>query len=215
MLPDERVAQILAAAAEYRIADYERALAEAAAQLPPEQLVDEVLAPLLREAGDRWHKGQLSVVQEHLLSSAVRRQLDYALDRHSRSANGPAIGFTTLRGERHELGSLMLAVVTASRGFRAIYMGADLPVEEVGRFCTKVRVAAVALSLVTSPEVIDVYSQLDTLRGLLAPPVEVWVGGRAAHLLDPARLPAGTFRITDMRQFDARLAMLRERNSAK
>lgn len=214
MTSGERVARILAAATDYRIADYERLLAEAREHLPPDDLVRDVLAPLLREAGNRWHSGKLSIVQEHLLSSAVRRQLSYALDLHSRMASGPAIAFTTLSGERHELGSLMLAVVTASRGYRAIYLGADLPVDEVGRFCTRVSVAAVALSLVTSPEVIDVYAQLDTLRGLVPPEVAIWVGGQAARLLDTARLPANTFRMTSMQQFEERLSILGARNPA-
>ena len=133
MKPAERIARILAAASEYRINDYERGLIEAREHLPPAQLVHQVLAPLLREAGDRWQSGELSIVQEHMLSSAVRRQLDYALDRHGAAATGPAIAFTTLSGERHELGSLMLAVVTASRGFRSLYLGADLPVDDGGR----------------------------------------------------------------------------------
>ena len=215
MTSGERVARILAAATDYRIADYERSLAEAREQLSPEDLVRDVLAPVLREAGNRWHSGELSIVQEHLLSSAVRRQLSYALDLHSRIASGPAIAFTTLSGERHELGSLMLAVVTASRGYRAIYLGADLPVDEVGRFCARVSVAAVALSLVTSPEVIDVHAQLATLRGLLPPPVEIWVGGQAAHVLDAASLPANTFRMTNMQQYDKRLSALGAGSPAK
>jgi methanogenic corrinoid protein MtbC1 len=213
MLPDERIAQILAAAREYRIADYERLIVEAALQLPPEQLVETVLAPLLREAGNRWHNGELSIVQEHLLSSAVRRQLSYALDRHAQTATGPAIAFTTLSGERHELGSLMLAVVSASQGFRAIYLGADLPVDEVGRFCARVNVAVVAISLVTSPEVIDAYAQLATLRGLVDPHVEIWIGGQAVRLIDSGSLPPGTFRITNMQQFQARLAALHSRTN--
>jgi methanogenic corrinoid protein MtbC1 len=215
MLPDQRIAQILAAAAEYRIADYERCLAEAASQMNPEELVEQLFAPLLREAGDRWHSGELSIVQEHMLSSAVRRQLYYVLDRHARASAGPAIAFTTLSGERHEMGSLMLAVVSASRGFRAIYLGADLPVDEVGRFCTQVDVAAVAISLVTSPVVIDAYAQLQTLRRLTNPRVQIWIGGQAARLLDAAQLPAGTVTIMDMQQFDAQLAVLRERTIAK
>jgi methanogenic corrinoid protein MtbC1 len=212
MMPNETVARILAAAADYRIADYERVLEGACGELPAEQMVNDVLAPLLREAGNRWHTGELSIVQEHMLSSAVRQQLSYALDRYGRAARGPAVVFTTLSGERHELGSLMLAVVAASRGFRAIYLGADLPVEEVGRFCVRVPVVAVALSVVTSPQVIDVYAQLAALRGLLPQGVEIWVGGQAAHLLDDACLPAGSFRMTNMHQFDERLAALRLRS---
>jgi methanogenic corrinoid protein MtbC1 len=212
--PVERVARILAAAADYRIGHCERWLADAREQLPAEVLVRDVLAPVLREAGNRWHNGELSIVQEHLLSSAVRRQLFYALDRYSTGNGGPGIAFTTLSGERHELGSLMLAVVTASRGYRAIYLGADLPVDEVGRFCARVSVAAVALSLVTSPEVIDAYAQIDTLRALLPSQVAIWVGGQAARLLDTERLPANTFRMTTMQQFDERLSILGARNPA-
>lgn len=211
MQPADCVARILAAASDYRISDYERWLAEAREHMPPEELVRDVLAPVLREAGNRWHSGEFSIVQEHMLSSAVRRQLSYALDHYAQVARGPSIAFTTLSGERHELGSLMLAVVTASRGFRAIYLGADLPVEEIGRFCARVEVAAVALSLVTSPEVIDVYAQLGTLRALLPPLVEIWVGGQAAPLLEPAKLPRGCFCMTSMRQFDSRLVTLRGR----
>lgn len=213
-MPDDIVTRILTAAAEYRIDDYERWLDDARERLPPEQLVHDVLAPVLREAGNRWHRGELSIAQEHLLSSAVRRQLSYALDRCSRTPRcGPAIGFTTLSGERHELGSLMLALVAASRGFRAIYLGADLPVEEIGRFCARVNVAAVALSVVTSPEVIDAYAQLATLRSLLPPQVEIWVGGRAVQLLDVGSFPPGSFRITDMDEFQKRLMVLQSRST--
>lgn len=212
MTPNELVANILAAAGDYRIADYERWLEEARQELSPDDLVDTVMAPVLREAGNRWHSGELSIVQEHLLCSAVRRQLFYALDRLGREARQSMIAFTTLSGERHELGSLMLAVVAASRGFRAIYLGADLPVEEMGRFCARVDTAAVAISMVTSPEVIDAYAQLNTLRGLLPPLVEIWVGGQAANLLDPGNLPFGSFRMKNMNEFHQRLAALNARS---
>jgi hypothetical protein len=106
----------------------------------------------------------------------------------------------------------MLAVVAASRGFRAIYLGADLPVEEMGRFCARVDTAAVAISVVTSPQVIDAYAQLNTLRGLLPPLVEIWVGGQAAHLLDPGSLPLGSFRMKNMHEFHQRLAALNARS---
>jgi methanogenic corrinoid protein MtbC1 len=204
----ETVARMLDAARDYRISDYERQLALACERLPVDELIQGVLAPLLREAGNRWHSGELSIVQEHLLSSAVRRHLFDALDRHGRSATGPGIAFTTLSGERHELGSLMLAVVAASRGFRAIYLGSDLPAGEIGRFCARVRVVAVALSLVTSPEVVDAYAQITALRAVLPDEVEIWVGGQAARLLDAGALPAGSHCMRDLKQFEARLAAL-------
>ena len=62
------------------------------------------------------------MVQEHLLTAAVRRQLAYALDIYNRAATGPSLAFTTLSGERHEMGSLMLALIAATRG-----ISRDLP----------------------------------------------------------------------------------------
>jgi methanogenic corrinoid protein MtbC1 len=205
------VSGILGAARDYRIADYERALRESCLSLPPDELVNEVLAPVLREAGNRWHSGELSIVQEHMLCSAVRHQLFNVLDRYAGKATSPAIAFTTLSGERHELGSLMLAVVAASRGFRSIYLGSDLPAAEVGRFCARVEVVAVALSVVTSPQVIDAYAQLATLRALLPADVEIWVGGQAAPLLEVSRLPVGSRRMIGMEEFSACLASFKDR----
>lgn len=206
--PGDYVTRIIAAAAEYRIADYDRLAAEARARLATAVLIRDVFSPVLREAGDRWEKGLFSVVQEHMLTSAVRRQLTYALDLHNQSATGHRLAFTTLSGERHELGSLMLAVLAASRGVRSIYLGPDLPVAEVGRFCGRVRVDAVAISLVTSPEVIDAPGQLRELRSVLPAAIPLWLGGQAAAQIPPERLPGNCALVTDLAEFERRLAGL-------
>jgi len=209
--PAEFVDRIMAAAADYRIADHDRLAAEARAALDTQTLVRDVFGPVLREAGDRWERGLLSIVQEHVLTSTLRRQLGAALDAHNLGASGPRVAFTTLSGERHELGSLMLAVLAASRGVRATWLGPDLPAMEVGRFCSHVRVAAVAVSIVTSPEVIDAPRQLAELRAVLPPAVPLWIGGRATALLRPAELPSHAAIVTDLADFERRIAGLPSR----
>lgn len=206
--PAEYVTRLIAAAEEYRIADYDSLAAEARERLAPETLVRDVFAPVLREAGDRWERGLFSIVQEHMLTAAVRRQLAFALDLHNRAAGGPRVAFTTLSGERHELGSLMLAVLAASRGVRAVYLGPDLPAAEVGRFCGRVRVAAVAVSIVTSPEVIDAARQLAELAAVLPPGIGLWIGGRAAPLLRADQLPPQAAVVADLAGFERRIAGL-------
>ncbi len=203
---------IIAAAAGYRIADCDRLTAEARERFAPPVLVREVFSPVLREAGDRWEQGLFSVVQEHMLSSAVRRQLTYALDFHNRFAPAePCLAYTTLSGERHEMGSLMLALLGASLGVRALYLGPDLPVVEVGRFCAHVRVAAVAISIVTTPEVIDAGDQLQALRAALPETIGIWLGGQAASQLGPERMPADCVLIDDIADFERRIAVVRTR----
>jgi methanogenic corrinoid protein MtbC1 len=214
--PAEYARRILSAADEYRIADCERLVAAARELLAPDVLVRDVCSPVLHEAGDRWENGRLSVVQEHLLTSAVRRQLTHSLDLHNgRLSPEPCVAFTTLSGERHEMGSLMLAVLAASRGVRAVWLGPDLPVAEVGRFCAHVRVAAVAISIVTSPEVIDAARQLADLRAALPATIGIWLGGQAAARIGAAQLPAGTALVPDLDDFGRRLAATLNRGGSR
>jgi len=204
------VAGLLAAAADYDVAACDARLADAARR-DPLLFVRDVVGPVLREAGNRWHRGEFSVVQEHLVSGVVRRQLSYALDRLGAGATGPRILFSTLGGERHEMGSLMTAVVAASQGFRCVYLGPDLPVEEIGRFCRHQSVDVVALSLVTQPEVNDAGKQLRQLRAALPASVELWVGGQAAELLTGSDLVPGITRIHGLDGFLGSLTALRQR----
>ena len=209
--PELVVAGLLAAADDFDIEACDRLFTEAGANLDPLVLVRDVVSPVLREAGNRWHRGEMSVVQEHMLSGVARRQLSYALDRHLQSADGPRVLFTTLSGERHEMGGLMGAVLAASRGFRCIYLGPDLPAAEIGRFCARRPVDALAISLVTQPQVIDAHRQLVELRQAVPAEVEIWVAGQAAMLLARDSLPTGVIAIADLTEFLDRLAGLEKR----
>lgn len=207
------VAGILAATVAYRLDDCQQLLGAAVGALPPAALMRDVFGPVLREAGNRWHRGQLAIVQEHLLSAAIRRQLGQLVDAGNRTATGPAIVFATLSGERHEMGTLMLAAVAASRGFRALDLGPDLPVAEVARLCQHVPVGAVAVSLVTHPDVIDAGRQLIELRQHVPAAVPLWLGGQAAGLLGPAQIPGGVRLVRDLDTFEACLADLPARRT--
>jgi methanogenic corrinoid protein MtbC1 len=209
--PDRLVAGLLAAADDYDFANCDRLYAVALAELEPLVLVRDVTSPVLREAGNRWHRGEWSVMQEHMLSGVVRRQLASALDRHLSHSDGPTVLFTTLSGERHELGGLMGAFLAASRGFRSVYLGPDLPPVEICKFCAHRHVDALALSLVTQPDVNDARGQLDELRKGVPAATEIWVAGQAANLLARDQLPPGVEAISDLSVFLDRLARLKAR----
>lgn len=209
--PQHVVARILSAADAYDISACEQVIASALATPDPLVSIRDVIAPVLRETGMRWHAGKLSVAQEHMISGVVRRQLSHALDRYLLNACGPVILFTTLTGERHEMGGLMAAVLAASRGFRCIYLGPDLPATEIARFCANHPVAVVALSLVVQPDVIDALAQLANLRAHVSGSIEIWVAGQAATTLTEQEIPAGVTPIADLQAYLDRLAELQDR----
>lgn len=212
--PDELVSGIIAAAEAYDISACEELIASAIGTLDPLIYIRDVMSPLLRETGTRWHWRKLSVAQEHMISGVVRRQLSHALDRHLLNTSGPVILFATLSGERHEMGALMAAVLAASRGFRCIYLAPDLPAAEIVRFCANRSVDVVALSLIVQPDVIDSLAELTDLRAQLPGATEIWVAGQAAMMMPTNDIPAGVTPIYDLDVYLQRLAALRARPAA-
>jgi DNA-binding transcriptional MerR regulator/methylmalonyl-CoA mutase cobalamin-binding subunit len=202
------VERILEAAQRFRTAECEQALTLAIAMLPPPQLVSEVLQPLLREVGERWHRGELAISQERLVSTVVRRHLGLMLDAYDRSARRAAILFATLPGERHELGLLMSAMVCASRGFKAHYLGPDLPAGEIARFARESGAAVVALSVVLQDRLPELPAQLHELAAGLPDSVSIWVGGGAARTLPRELLPPCCIVLQDAAELEQRLEML-------
>lgn len=202
------VERILEAAQRFRSAECEQALTLAIAMLPTPQLVTGVLQPLLREVGDRWHRGEFAISQERLVSTVVRRHVGLMLDAFDRNARRAPIVFATLPGERHELGLLTSAMMCASRGFKAHYLGPDLPPAEIARFAREVDAAVVALSVVLQDRMPEVPAQLAELAADLPDGTGIWLGGYAARELPRDQLPPRCVVLADGTELEQRLEML-------
>ena len=66
---------LIAAIAENDPRTVSATLDQAFAVLPLEQALAEVVTPALRWAGEAWHRGELSVAQEHAITAKVRAHL--------------------------------------------------------------------------------------------------------------------------------------------
>ena len=202
------VRRMVDAAADFEPIDCEQALTLAISLLPPTQLVDDVLAPVLREVGERWHSGEFSIAQERLVSTCIRRQVALMLDSYDRLARGPAIVFATLPGERHELGLLMSALIAASRGLRCHYLGPDLPASELVQYVLRVDAAVAAISVVLGGNLRILQDDLDALAAGIGAARQLWIGGSSAGVLSSLDLPRGCVLIEDRTGFEQRLELL-------
>jgi MerR family transcriptional regulator, light-induced transcriptional regulator len=203
--PSAFVERILEGAERYSSAACEQSLTLAISLLSPARLIDEVLEPLLREVGDRWHQGRFSIAQERMVSSSVRRHIGLIVETYDRSARREAIVFATLPGERHELGLLMTAMICASHGFKIHYLGPDLPPEEIGRYAREVGAALLAISVVIPETLPQLAAQLAVIRQESGPDAAIWLGGQGALGLDETVLPAGCRIIGDRTELEQRL----------
>jgi methanogenic corrinoid protein MtbC1 len=107
--------------------------------------LDEILAPLLREIGDRWQRDELTVAEEHVVSEAVRSRLGHLLADAGGGVRGTAV-LACAPGERHELGLLMLAIMMRADGWQVAYLGSDTPVSDASGLASDVGAKLLCIS---------------------------------------------------------------------
>jgi DNA-binding transcriptional MerR regulator/methylmalonyl-CoA mutase cobalamin-binding subunit len=185
------------------------ALRDASVELSIPSLFEHVLLPLLRAVGERWEKGSLRIHHEHLVSGAVRPLLESLRDSHQRPFAGPALVIATPPGSQHELGGLMVAVIAASEAWRVVYLGSDLPAEEIAAAARRADASAVGLSVVYPPGSRELSEQLRTLRALLPERTTLLVGGLAAESYDDTLREIAAVRVDDLAGLRRELRRLR------
>lgn len=177
--------RMLDAIADYRVDAFDRDLQVAIATLPVQVLVARVVMPLLREVGVRWADGRLAIAQERLVSSLLRSRLLSVLDQHPRERR-PRLLFATLPGEPHELGLLGAALHAHEAGTPVLYLGTELPPQELARVAERLTVVAVAISSVDPNQAPGALAGLRTLDETLPEGMPVWLGGANARYLAEA-----------------------------
>jgi len=138
----------------------------------------------------------------------VRRHVALLLQTFNSCASRPGIVFATLPGERHELGLLMAATTCASQGYKAHYLGPDLPPKEIASFAISTRSSVVALSIVAVDQLDAIPSMLAEIIDGTAKQAAVWLGGPGARKLDESSLPEGCVIVQDEFELERRLQML-------
>ena len=202
--PAGRLDEILAALNHLDGVEVQRLLSLQLSALGAARFAREIALPLVREIGERWANGQMGIAREHLASSVLRSLLGSALQPTATSLLGPRIVFASPTGERHELGLLMAALTAVGAGANALYLGAELPVEDLLGAVEDTDAAALALSLVTVPAA-HAARTVSALRGGLASEVHLWLGGAGARDVE---LPQGVEHIESLEDLEQRVILL-------
>lgn len=172
-------------------------LREAAVRLPLDVFLEDVLLDLLRQLGHEWSNGGLSPAREHMVSSAIPAVLAWVGERLPEPpADAPLAVFSTPSGTRHDLGARMTELVARSVGWRTLFLGGDLPAEDIIRAARDNEAAVVGLSVVYPTDDPTVRRELETLARGLEGVATLFVGGAAARDYADA-LAAGDIEIFD------------------
>ena len=90
----------------------------------------DVVVPYLRELGERWANGKVTIVQEHFASNVIRGRLA-GLARGWGNGDGPRAVLACPPGELHDLPLLIFGIILHRRGWRVDFLGANTPLGEV------------------------------------------------------------------------------------
>jgi MerR family transcriptional regulator, light-induced transcriptional regulator len=157
-----------------------RELGRAALALGVPPFLEQVVSPVLREVGTRWHDGRLGIAHEHLTSAVVREVLSWVRESSETTGAAPTLVVATPTNQMHEGGALLVAATAAAEGWRVTYLGVNLPGLEIAAAALKTGARAVALSLIHPDDDPTLGNQLEVLRRSLPAGVTLLVGGSAA-----------------------------------
>lgn len=115
-----------------KLEDYEDLLDSYIQTRGIEKTINQIIFPFMERIGVLWITDHINPAQEHLVSNIIRQKLIVGIETVNPHIR---IGKTVLlflpEGEYHELGLLFIQYLLKSRGIYTLYLGANVPLDDV------------------------------------------------------------------------------------
>jgi len=171
--------RVMEAIEKLEVDEAERMLSRAALSTEPVEFLKSVVAPVMVEVGDRWESGSLRIVHEHVCSNVMRGLLFSLMRLYPSSDAHRRVVVATPANEDHELGALMVAMLSAMHGWNVLYLGSDLPAEEIAYAVNDTNADLLLLSMTNLDEK-AARKQIQAIERAVPERVKILAGGRAA-----------------------------------
>ncbi len=140
----------------------------------------DVLLPAQREIGRLWHRGEVNVAEEHLVSFTTQRTMAVlASSATLMPANGKTAIVAAVAANTHDLGLRAVADLYQMAGWRAIFLGADVPTEDLPKVLEYFQADLLLLGATMSTQLPTVKQTIAAVRDRTERKVTVIVGGAA------------------------------------
>ncbi len=147
--------------------------------LTRETVLRDSILPTLRELGDRWQLGEITIGQEHFASNLLRGRM-LGLARGWDRGGGPRALLACPSGEQHDLSLIAFGLALREQGWRVTYLGADTPLATLDETATALQPDLIVVASV-APERLEACA--DELRGLAERFQLAIAGGEALETL--------------------------------
>ncbi len=97
-----------------------------------EKTIIDIVFSFLQKVGVLWQTNHVNPAQEHLVSNIIRQKLIVGIEKISvNNYETKSVLMFLPEGEHHELCLLFVHYLLKQKGFKVLYLGADIPVKDV------------------------------------------------------------------------------------
>lgn len=114
-------------------AGFEKVMNNCILQLGLEVTMQKIVIPFMQQVGVLWAAGSIHVAHEHFMTHLIRQKLIVGIDSVVQRINPDSKKFLLFlhETESHELGLLFANYLLRSRGHQVIYLGQNLPLNDL------------------------------------------------------------------------------------
>jgi len=142
-----------------------------------ETVLLDVITPCLVQIGEAWYYGNIKITTEHFASAFFRGRLFTLLQAYPMRHSAPYILIGCAPDESHEIGSLMMAVLLRSEGYRVEYLGPDIPVDDLVDYAGGEKPDMIILTATSKETAMEIKNVEELLKSIKPKPIFGY-GGR-------------------------------------
>lgn len=182
----------LSAIEQFEVQRADEILTRTAAILPPLALSLQFIVPLTNRVGELWCGGNFAIAHEHIVTGQIRSLLGSLIRSVTPPKGASRVVVATPAGHRHEFGAFIGSFIAASRGMEPLYLGADVPVDQIELAGDRSGARVVLLSIARDCSEAELKRlTADTQR--LAERFDIWLGLPEGHAAGELDLPVLCF----------------------
>lgn len=127
----------------------DRILNELFALYTIEDVLSDIVQPVMVEIGELWHSGDIGVPQEHFASAYIERKVMALINAQPVYHDAPLVVSGCAPHEQHELGILLFSLFLRRTGLRVLYLGQNVPLVDLQAALETLRPSMLAMSATT------------------------------------------------------------------
>ena len=175
------ITRCLKAIEEYDSQKLETELVRSSLQFTVPEMFDKIITPLMHRSGDLWRVGKMRPAHEHLATETVKKFLRGVQSAYAPHSAAPTMVIASPLNQLHDLGAHMITLTAASEGWKTVFLGSNLPAEDIAAAALRVNARAIALSIVYPDDDSHLSSDIQKLGILVPKTIKIIFGGQSVY----------------------------------